>query len=101
MTERYLWDASGDPDPEVEHLERVLSVLGEPSPLGELPPSPSRSYFPRIPHLVAAACAALAVIVLAWFVWRPASPDWVVTPVGSSRVDLQACKLEYSIVSPK
>ena len=22
-------------------------------------------------------------------------------PVGSSRVDLQACKLEYSIVSPK
>ena len=24
-----------------------------------------------------------------------------VQPVGSSRVDLQACKLEYSIVSPK
>ena len=23
------------------------------------------------------------------------------TEVGSSRVDLQACKLEYSIVSPK
>ena len=28
---------------------------------------------------------------------------WLVTvvTVGSSRVDLQACKLEYSIVSPK
>ena len=25
----------------------------------------------------------------------------VLSPVGSSRVDLQACKLEYSIVSPK
>ena len=25
----------------------------------------------------------------------------VLLPVGSSRVDLQACKLEYSIVSPK
>lgn len=24
-----------------------------------------------------------------------------ITDVGSSRVDLQACKLEYSIVSPK
>ena len=24
-----------------------------------------------------------------------------IEPVGSSRVDLQACKLEYSIVSPK
>jgi Methionyl-tRNA formyltransferase len=37
-----------------------------------------------------------------------ASPHEVITvvtnpdrPVGSSRVDLQACKLEYSIVSPK
>ena len=27
--------------------------------------------------------------------------DQVATEVGSSRVDLQACKLEYSIVSPK
>ena len=26
---------------------------------------------------------------------------WAVPDVGSSRVDLQACKLEYSIVSPK
>ena len=25
----------------------------------------------------------------------------LIMPVGSSRVDLQACKLEYSIVSPK
>ena len=25
----------------------------------------------------------------------------IAIPVGSSRVDLQACKLEYSIVSPK
>ena len=28
-------------------------------------------------------------------------PDGLREPVGSSRVDLQACKLEYSIVSPK
>ena len=27
--------------------------------------------------------------------------DFLICPVGSSRVDLQACKLEYSIVSPK
>ena len=27
--------------------------------------------------------------------------DYSGTQVGSSRVDLQACKLEYSIVSPK
>ena len=32
---------------------------------------------------------------------RLCHPDTVTEPVGSSRVDLQACKLEYSIVSPK
>ena len=31
-----------------------------------------------------------------WFARNEPFPD-----VGSSRVDLQACKLEYSIVSPK
>lgn len=29
------------------------------------------------------------------------NPADLSVPVGSSRVDLQACKLEYSIVSPK
>ena len=28
-------------------------------------------------------------------------PTELIAEVGSSRVDLQACKLEYSIVSPK
>ena len=32
---------------------------------------------------------------------RVAAPPGGDLPVGSSRVDLQACKLEYSIVSPK
>ena len=32
----------------------------------------------------------------------PQQPPTTLAPaVGSSRVDLQACKLEYSIVSPK
>ena len=31
----------------------------------------------------------------------PLVKDWLRESVGSSRVDLQACKLEYSIVSPK
>ena len=35
---------------------------------------------------------------------KPTGPDLkqgIDVAVGSSRVDLQACKLEYSIVSPK
>ena len=36
---------------------------------------------------------------IAWLLWHIAEVEdnWM----GSSRVDLQACKLEYSIVSPK
>ena len=32
---------------------------------------------------------------------RDETPEIIARYVGSSRVDLQACKLEYSIVSPK
>jgi hypothetical protein len=28
----YLWDKSGDPDPDVERLERALSVFAQKSP---------------------------------------------------------------------
>ena len=53
------------------------------------------------PGSILAGLAAPAV----WAVRRePAAKfllAWLVPSVGSSRVDLQACKLEYSIVSPK
>ena len=42
---------------------------------------------------IAWACYSIHYALDAFRYFRP--------PVGSSRVDLQACKLEYSIVSPK
>ena len=39
--------------------------------------------------------------VIDWAALIAGSGERFVYVVGSSRVDLQACKLEYSIVSPK
>ena len=36
-----------------------------------------------------------------WLTGDRSEAEDLVQEVGSSRVDLQACKLEYSIVSPK
>ena len=41
------------------------------------------------------------LVVIVEASWQDNPADWDRVFVGSSRVDLQACKLEYSIVSPK
>ena len=66
---------------------------------------PSPGNFPAVPSL-SVTLAGLSTRTRVRF--DAALPDDRLTlngrpgsPVGSSRVDLQACKLEYSIVSPK
>jgi len=64
MNEDYLWDRSGDPDPEVEHLERVLGKYR----YAASPVSPAlRSQLARRPAewMKLAAIAAAILIVLA------------------------------------
>jgi len=60
---------------------------------------------PWNPGLVDIALSALGVPFLRARSCWPDDGSFVIYPtapaVGSSRVDLQACKLEYSIVSPK
>ena len=60
--------------------------------------------FPRVRGWLARAIwinsvqvGAIVAAGLIWNRWLGRHRAWV----GSSRVDLQACKLEYSIVSPK
>jgi ferric-dicitrate binding protein FerR (iron transport regulator) len=64
MPDDYLWDRSGEPDAEVEHLERVLSRLREDLPVPAFPalekePRPGRRRF-LLPSLAAAAVVLLA-----------------------------------------
>ena len=81
MKDDYLWDRSGEPDPEIQELEEVLGTLRyQPQPL-ELPPGirpeRQRKYFS--PWAIA---AAIALMILAAGLWarihrsqRPGQPE--------------------------
>jgi hypothetical protein len=71
MNEDYLWDKSGEPDPEIEQLEKTLGSLrfkrpAEPLPLPATPPRWSfrLSFSPAL-----AAAAAFLILILAGGVW--------------------------------
>ncbi len=64
MNEDYLWDKSGEPDPQIQELEQILSPLRyQPKPL-ELPVVRRRNYF-----TLAAIAATLLVALLAGGLW--------------------------------
>ena len=71
----YLWDGSGEPDPEVVRLERTLGVLRHE---GEPPALPQRTT--PVLHLVMPALSVAAAILLiaaaAWFVFAGRRSGW-------------------------
>jgi hypothetical protein len=64
MNEDYLWDKSGEPDPEIQQLEEILGTLRyQPKPFDvprNVPAPRRRSYFPLV-----AIAATLLVALLA------------------------------------
>ena len=83
MTDEYLWDRSGDAEPDVVRLEGLLARYGA-KPIAA--PAPGSGLEPRIAWYAAAALAAAALVVI---VTRLAAPSdvWKVTgPRGTSRV---------------
>ena len=68
MKDDYLWDRSGQPDPDIQQLEEILGELRyQPRPLeipADLKTDRSRFYFPRY-----AIAAAVAMVVLSLGVW--------------------------------
>jgi ferric-dicitrate binding protein FerR (iron transport regulator) len=84
MSDEYLWSGEGEPDREVERLEKLLRPLRyEPKPLDTAhvkPVSASRSA--RWLWLAAAAAIAVAVVAIGWGVWiarTPAESMWRVS----------------------
>jgi hypothetical protein len=92
MNDDYLWDKTGEPDPQIQQLEEILGTLRyQPKPLA-LPVTRSHRYFPM---LAIAATVLLALLATGlWFRVRtttqprqeqayvaPAAP----TPVESNR----------------
>jgi hypothetical protein len=63
MNEDYLWDKSGEPDPQIQELEQILAPLRyQPKPLA-LPVTRRRNYFPL------AIAATLLIALLAGGLW--------------------------------
>jgi hypothetical protein len=70
MNEDYLWDKSGESDPEIEQLERTLSSLRYKRPAQPLPlPANSRWPFRHSFSPALAIAAALVILVLAGGLW--------------------------------
>jgi hypothetical protein len=68
MKDDYLWDKSGEPDPEIQKLEEILGTLRyQPKPL-ELPQDvrlqQRRNYFPWV-----AIAATVVIALLAGIIW--------------------------------
>jgi hypothetical protein len=84
MRDDYLWDRSGEPDPEIERLERVLGELRFAARAGR----PARRSPVTWRFLAAAAAVVLAALGIARFQAAPrAATGWQIASVeGAARV---------------
>ena len=87
----YLWDKSGDADPEIARLEGLLGRYRHAQPLRPLPQSAKFHVRWRIwaPVLALALCAVVAVIVSSVRMrlhWQPGAPWKVEATAGAPRV---------------
>lgn len=62
MSDDYLWDRSGTPDPEVAELEKLLSPLAHDAPLRDIAPRTKRRPW-LVGGAIVAAAAAIAIYV--------------------------------------
>lgn len=68
MNDDYLWDKTGEPDPEIQHLEQILGTLRyQPKPLvlpNDLRVARRRNYFPLL-----AIAASILLALVAGGIW--------------------------------
>src|SRR5687768_2609305 len=101
MNDDYLWDRSGEPDPEIEQLEQVLGTLRyQPRPL-ELPVHvrivQCRAFLPRI--AVAAAVALMLAGGAAWLILQnPNAPASLGASSNLSSVERSNTPSENAVV---
>lgn len=106
MNEDYLWDKSGEPDPEIQQLEEILGTLRyQPRPFEaprDVPAPRRRSYFPLI-----AIAATLLVALLAGGIWlrvrtrKEPQPQYVQVPAPPVEEKPIAREPEKTPVAPK
>ncbi len=94
----YLWDGTGEPDPEVVRLEQVLGTLRHDGPLGGLPPftvdarsmpDAPASLGRRVWYAVSTLAAAAGLILMAGAAWLTVLQPrigWAVEPLAGDPV---------------
>jgi hypothetical protein len=98
MNDDYLWDKTGEPDPQIQQLEEILGTFRyQPKPL-EIPKDLGlprrRNYFPWI-----AIAASLLLAVLAGAVWLITRSNGEV-PVQQANIKAPAAVEEKAISNP-
>ena len=82
MNEDYLWDKSGEPDPQIQELEEILAPLRyQPKPL-EIPVPPTRNYFPLL-----AIAATVLIALLAGAIWLRLRSEKVEIPQQQAQAE--------------
>jgi hypothetical protein len=86
--EPYLWDRSGEPDPDIVRLEKVLGQLRQHRTLPALPARPRRVL--RVSTwtmgVLSAAAAVLLIAAAGWFVLERARSGWSVQTIAGTPV---------------
>jgi hypothetical protein len=95
----YLWDRTGEPDPQIQELEEELGALRyQPQPL-ELPAGvrtePRRRFLPGL-----AIAATIALMALALGLWLSLHRVQTVTTAKQSAIQKQGGEQPASVVSP-
>lgn len=99
MSDDYLWDKSGPPDPEVERLERLLSPLGHQAPPSPQPVRRGRSRR-RGAWLIGGGLLAAAAVAALWIAGG-ASPRASSPPLAATGADGTASIAVQSSVLPR
>ena len=84
MTDDYLWDRGGPPDPEIERLERVLGTLRSAAPVPTWPAVPPRNerHTVSLRYLATAAALVAACSVGVWSIRPSTRVAWPVVRVA-------------------
>lgn len=81
MREDYLWDRSGEPDPEIQRLEEALGRLGIKEPVEWHGLPKVRHMAPRANWRAAIAAGVALIICASWLASRPVHSGWRVARV--------------------
>jgi hypothetical protein len=81
VNEDYLWDKSGEPDPEIQRLENLLNPLGHKA--GKVTHWPALKRSP-VPWMLAVAASLLILGGVVWIAWERTRPAWQVATVSGT-----------------